>query len=301
MTNDKRVKCESEFVPRKYWKYLAAFVVGMWVMFFIGLYELPLFGEARLYFLDVGQGDAILIRSPEGHNILVDGGPKSVVMSELSEVLPFFGRDIDLMVLTHPHADHIEGLVEVLKRYEVGALLLTGIAYDNNYYEEFLKDVFELRDRGDLDVYIAESSVDFRVGSVYLDVLYPIESLAGRKIGNLNNSSIVMRVSLLGGGGFGASGWRSVLLSGDCEVECEEEVLEAGFDIDADVMKAGHHGSKTAASEEFVRAVSPEVVVIQCGVENKFRHPHAETLRTFYRFGVREVWRNDLDGRVEIL
>jgi competence protein ComEC len=293
----------AQFVPRKYWKYLAAFVISFWAMIIVALLQMPGTG-VRIWFLDVGQGDSILIQTGTGENILIDGGPRGKVLEELADVLPFFARKIDLMVLTHPHADHIEGLVEVLKRYEVGAVLLTGVAYDNNYYEEFLREVSRMRDgggdglAGGLRVFVAEASVDYRVGDVYLDVLYPLESLAGRRIENLNNSSVVLRASWVATLEDGSFGWRRALLSGDCEIECEEEVLAAGFLVESEIYKAGHHGSKTASSAEFVEAVSPEVVVIQAGKDNKFRHPHAEAMRTFYRAGVREIWRNDLDGRV---
>jgi len=282
-------------LERKWWKYFVFGLAFAWAGFFVAVGQMPS-SEAAIWFLNVGQGDATLIRSPEGHNVLIDGGPGTVVMEELSEVLPFFARQIDLMVLTHPHADHIEGLVEVLKRYKVGSLLLTGVSYNNVYYEEFLKNVRDLSEAGELDLYFAEASTDFVVGSLYLDVLYPLENLAGRKFSNINNSSIVVRVEGVGGGEFGG---RSFMLTGDCEVECEEEVLAAGEDVDSDILKAGHHGSKTASSHEFVEAVSPSVGVISCGETNKFGHPHSESLRTFYRLGVDEIFRTDLDGRIE--
>ncbi len=284
---DRHTKVRPEILPRKYWKYFASAVMLAAALLIVGWRELP-DGRAHLWFLDVGQGDAVLIQTPEGHNVLIDGGPKSKVLEELSEVLAYFNRQIDLMVLTHPHADHLEGLVEVLKRYEVGAVLITGVGYNNHYYDEFLRDVGAMRDDGELDVFVAEAGMDFKVGSLYLDVLYPFEPLIGRTISNVNNSSIVIRATL---------GWRA-MLTGDCEVECEEEILEAGFELGADILKAGHHGSKTASSAEFVEAVGPEIAVIQLGEDNKFGHPHAETLRAFYRAGIREIFRNDLDGRI---
>lgn len=240
-------------------------------------------GGASVYFLDVGQGDSVLIRSSDGDNILVDGGPSSLVLDRLGEVLPFWSRKIDLLVLTHPHDDHIIGLISVLERYEVSAVLITGVKYKSAYYDEFLR----LIDEAGVKVYFAEAPVDFKFGDVFLDVIYPFFSIVDDEFSNLNNSSIVIKVSFSDG--------ESVLLTGDCEVECESEILDA--DIDADVLKAGHHGSRTASSAAFVKAVSPEKVVISVGAGNKFGHPHAETLRTFS--GVR-VFRTDLDGTVEM-
>jgi len=300
-------------LPKKYWKYASGGLVLALVLLVAAWTELP-DRKMHLQFLDVGQGDAILIQTPEGHNILIDGGPKSNVMEELSDTLPFFNRDIDFMVLTHPHADHLEGLVEVLERYRVKAVLITGVAYNNVYYDEFLKELSRLVSEGGesgdggngesgvagesgFKLFIAQANMDFRVGSVLFDVIYPISSLAGREVTNLNNSSIVMRVSYKDLGG--SDGEQRILLSGDCEIECEEEILAEGIDLRADIYKAGHHGSKTASSPSYVQAIAPKIAVIQCGEGNKFGHPHAETLRTFYSLGITDVWRNDLDGRIE--
>ena len=282
-------------LSRKYWKYFTGGLVIALALVVAAWTSLP-DGRMHVNFLDVGQGDAILIQTPEGHNILVDGGPKSNVMEGLSDVLPFFNRGIDFMVLTHPHADHIEGLVEVLKRYEVRAVLMTGVAYNNVYYKEFLQDISRLAEENGLRLFIAQASVDFRIGSVLLDVVYPISSLAGREIENVNNSSIVIRASYKDEGGVE----RRILLSGDCERECEEEILEEGFDLRADVYKVGHHGSKTASSLPYVREIAPKIAVIQCEEGNKFGHPHAETLRTFGSLGIEDVRRNDLEGTVEM-
>lgn len=241
---------------------------------------------ASVYFLDVGQGDSVLIRSSDGDNILIDGGPSSLVLDRLGEILPFWSRDIDLLVLTHPHDDHLVGLISVLERYEVSAVLITGVSYKSVYYDEFLR----LIDLAGVKVYFAEAKVDFKFGDVYLDVIYPFFSIVDDEFSNLNNSSIVIRAV------FG--GEKSVLLTGDCEVECESEIL--GEDIDTDLLKAGHHGSKTASSLEFVKAVSPEDVVISVGAGNKFGHPHAETLSVFEEVGVSKIFRTDLDGTVEM-
>lgn len=283
-------------IPRKYWKYLAVWVVVMCSLLIVAFLELP-DGKMHLFFLDVGQGDSILIQTPEGHNVLIDGGPRSKVLEELTETLPFFNKKIDFMVLTHPHSDHLEGLVDVIKRYEVGVILITGVQYSNHYYKEFLNDLYVLDESGEIDLFVAQADLDFRVGSLFFDTIYPIYSLAGKSVSNLNNSSIAMRVLYQDPDGK----LNKILLTGDCEVEIEEEILESGFEISADIFKAGHHGSKTANSYEFVREVSPSVAVIQCGEANKFGHPHAEVLKIFYQIGIHEVYRNDLDGRVEFV
>jgi len=283
------------YLDKKYWKYPVIGLVLAIAVLIAGWNQLPDVGM-HTWFLDVGQGDAILIQTPEGHNVLVDGGPKSNVMELLSDALPFFNREIDLMILTHPHADHLEGLTEVIKRYKVNAVLLTGVSYNNVYYDEFLRDIDRMINEGSLKFFIARADMDFKVGSVYFDVVYPTSSLAGREIGNLNNSSIVMRVSYKDNSGI----WRRILLSGDCEAECEQEILSEKFDLKSEIYKAGHHGSKTASTLPYVKAIDPDISVIQCGEDNKFGHPHSETLRTFAKLGITQVLRTDIGGTIEM-
>ena len=235
-------------------------------------------------FLDVGQGDSILIQTPNNHIILVDGGAETAVLTELNDVLPFLQKKIDLLVLTHPHSDHIEGLVPVIEKYDVESALITGVDYTNSYYDEFLKDL-----RGEARIYFAYAGTDFEFDDgVFVDVLYPFAPIVGEEFENLNNSSIVLRITY---------GENEILLTGDAESEVETELLESGVPLQSDVMKAGHHGSRTATSSEFLEEVAPSIVVIQCGSDNSFGHPHQETLDNLS--GI-DVYRNDLDGRVTL-
>lgn len=271
-------------VPFKMWQVVAG---GLAVVLVVAgyLWWWRVDGLFHLYFLNIGQGDSVFMVMPTGEQVLVDGGPGNKVIEELSDVMPFFDKTIDVVVLTHPHADHMDGLIEVLKRYEVDTVMITGVAYPGDSYEEFLKEA------GEVDLVVVDSESDFAFGEVAFDVLYPIEQIVGGEFENVNNSSIAMMVEY---------GGRRVLLTGDLELEVEEAVVaEYGSLLDADIFKAGHHGSRTAAHAEFLEAVSPGVVVIQVGVGNDYGHPHAEALREFYRSGVSEILRTDLDGRVE--
>ncbi|MBT5016877.1 MBL fold metallo-hydrolase [Candidatus Peregrinibacteria bacterium] len=260
-----------------------AFIFGVLVIFHFS--RVP-HGELWVDFLDVGQGDAILVTVPSGEQVLIDGGPEQIVLEELAEVMPFLDRKIEVLVLTHPHADHVMGLVPVLQRYEVGAVLLTGAAYENPVYDAFLAEI-RLQN---IPLWIAQSEADFRFGEVFFDVLYPFESVLGQEFKNINNSSIVLRVS-----------WEDfdVVLTGDAEHEVEKELLVTGVDLKAEVLKAGHHGSRTATGAGFLAAVSPETVVIQCGADNQFAHPHKETLARLESLNI-QVLRNDLEGRIRI-
>jgi len=273
-------------------KYL---IIGL-VLSYTGLFwlwnELP-DGMVHLAFLDVGQGDATLITSEYGHNILIDGGPMSNVLTELNGRIPFFMKEIDLMVLTHPHSDHLDGLIEVFKRYEVKNVLITGVEYNNSYYKEFLKNI---SDRENVNVYFARADEDFRIGGLYFDTIYPITSLVGESLKNVNNSSIGFVVSFSDNDGVK----RKILLNGDNEMEVEKEILAEYGDKPerVDIFKASHHGSKTANTMDFLKKFRPTTVVISCGEGNKFGHPHAESIYNFQQIGAK-VLRTDLNGTLE--
>jgi len=265
---------------------LSGLVMG-YIFLFAALWQLP-DGKFHIWFLDVGQGDSILIETPGDNHILIDGGPGPDVLSELSAILPFFEKEIDLLVLSHPHADHINGVIEVLKRYSVKAILFSGVNFAGGAYDEFLREIRAQQ----IDFWIAEASDDFRFGPVILNVIYPREQAAGEEFANLNNSSVAIKVIYDD---------VKILLTGDLETEAEAALVNSGEDLRAEILKAGHHGSKTASSIEFLKKVKPKVVVIQSGEGNSFGHPHDESLNNFEKIGVEKVYRNDLDGRVEFV
>jgi len=245
------------------------------------------FGKFQISFLDVGQGDSIFVRTPDDYTMLIDGGPDTKVLEQIGETLPLYTRTIDLLVLTHPHADHVNGLVEMLKRYDVRRALIVGSKYPNAFY---LK-VLELLKEKKIPVIFADSSRDIKLGSyVYLDILWPGKS-AQKEGENINNSSLAMRILY---------GDKSIFLSGDAEKEEEKQILGYGNNLSADIFKAGHHGSRTASSLELLEAVKPLTAIIQSGVDNSYKHPHAETLKKFFEKGI-EVRRNDKEGKIEFI
>ena len=261
-----------------------AIVVGC-LLLVMSLWQL---GDGMLHisYLNIGQGDAALVRTPGRQYVLIDGGPGDAVLGELAGVMPFFARRIDVVMLSHPHADHLDGLIEVLERYDVGVVMMTGVSYGYKGYERFL-EVIEERD---VEVIFVNGEVDYLLDDVVLDIVYPFESLAGRAFENVNNSSISFRLLY---------GERSFYFSGDLEVEGEEALVASTLDVRSDVLKAGHHGSRTSSSEPLLDLVQPLWAVISCGVDNQFLHPHAETITHFQKRGV-TIYRTDLDGRVEL-
>jgi len=238
-------------------------------------------------FFDVGQGDAILIKTPDHQRILIDGGPSSAVVNKLGENLPFFEKEIDLIILTHPHADHLDGLIEVLKRYEVKKILSTGVTHTTPDYLAWLE---EIKNKNvPMEIARAGETLDFG-GGVKMEFFYPSEDLAGKSVENLNDTSIVAKLIF---------GQTSFLFTGDAEMEVENELIGGGADLKADVLKVAHHGSKNATSQDFLEKVQPKFAVISVGVDNQFGHPNAMTVKRLENVGV-EIFRTDKDGDVKI-
>jgi len=238
-------------------------------------------------FLNVGQGDAILIQTPFGQNILIDGGPDDGVIQELGRELPWWDRQIDLMILTHPHDDHVAGLVEVLKRYQVKKILYTGVVHDSPYYLEWLKSVKERH----IPLIIADRPQTIDLGQdCFFEILSPNTALAGQEVDNLNNSSIVLKL---------VYGQIDFLLMGDAEVEVEEDLLSRDLDLSSQILKIGHHGSNTSSSREFLESVRPSIAIVQVG-ENDFGHPSLRVLSRLERLGAR-VFRNDTNNTIKLV
>jgi competence protein ComEC len=265
-------------------------IFGLAVVIFIGvLFVCSLtFNKFKISFLNVGQGDSIFVRTPDDYTILVDGGPSGAVLEELAKVMPIYNRTIDVLILSHPHADHVNGLVEIVKRYNIKSVFIVGAEYGNAYYEKFLEVLKENK----VDVNFANSKRDIKVGGdVYIDVVWPVKTMVGEKFENINNASLAVKIIYSD---------KIIFLGGDAEKEEEGQILESGFDINANLLKAGHHGSKTASSQEFLNAVNPQTVVIQSGKDNSFGHPHKQTLEKLFNMGI-EVRRNDSEGRIDFI
>jgi len=231
-------------------------------------------------FFDIGQGDSSFIEIPNGYQILVDGGPNSKVLEKLSKQMPFWDRTIDLIILTHPEHDHLSGLLGVLERYKVENILWTGVINNTSEFQEWS----ELIKKEGAKIYIAQKGQIIKAGNAYAKILYPFENLEGTEPKNINDTSIVFSLFYDD---------NSFLFTGDVSKSVE---LKLGK-VDSDVLKVGHHGSKTSTSRSFVEMVSPEIAVISLGKENSYGHPHLNTLQSLE--GVK-VLRTDLEGDIKI-
>lgn len=268
-------------------KILLAFLVLANILAWLAVYELAGTRSLEVVFFAIGQGDSIFIESPQGHQILIDGGPDSTVLRKLTRVMPFWDRTIDLVILTHPQKDHLFGLVEVLERYKVENILWTGVAADTFLYREWLKKLKQER----ANIHFAKAGQRIRAGNWQMVILYPFEDLENQKVKELNDSSIVARLVF---------GRNSFLFIGDLSQSKEKEIIEefSPSSLDSDVLKVGHHGSKTSSSREFLETVTPEFAVISVG-KNHFGHPHEEVLKRLKEVGAK-VLRTDREGDIVI-
>ncbi len=233
-------------------------------------------GKLHFYALDVGQGDALLMVTPSGRTILMDAGPDLSALQKLSEVLPLLRRRVDLIVLSHPHQDHLGAFPDLLERYQVDAALLSGIQYPNADYLRMLRLMKEKNVR----VMIPDPSKDIDMGDgVVLDVLYPKPGLLGKKGSedDVNNTSVALRVLYKD---------QSILLTGDMEVPEEHKILATGADVSATILKVAHHGSRTSSSTGWLLASHAHTAVISVGRNNKFKHPNTDVLERLEHFGL---------------
>lgn len=245
------------------------------------------YGLLRVFFLDVGQGDAELIDF-NGKQVLIDGGPDGKILQELGKVMSFYDRSIDLVILTHPHADHVTGLVEVLKKYEVGQIVENYTPYNTAEYAEWNKE------KSSVAVTQAQAGQIIDLGDgVAITILYPLNPKGDDEsfLKNPHDGMVVLRLD------YGKEG---ILFMGDAEAKTEYKLSASSVELSAQFLKIGHHGSKTSTSEEFLKAVDPILVFIEVGKKNKYGHPHQEVLERLENHGIK-YYRTDIDGTVELI
>ena len=245
-------------------------------------------GQLHVHFLDVGQGDSTLIVTPSGRQMLIDGGPDGDVVSQrLAEVLPGGDRSLDVVLMTHLDSDHSHGLLAVLDRFAVGAVLTGGHTVDSPVRPEWEQALMR---KGISPVEVRAGHRIVLEDGVELEVLNPVP---GRPLGDTNNDSVVVRLEY---------GNVSVLLTADMEDEAELRLAGSSPEISSTVLKAGHHGSGTSSSQAFLNAVGPAVAVISAGLDNQYGHPAPEVLeRLETSVGTQNVYRTDLHGTIEFV
>lgn len=232
--------------------------------------------DLKVAYLDVGQGDSIYIEAPNGNQLLVDGGPDGGVIEKLSEVMPLYDRSIDVALATHPDKDHIGGLPFVLDRYKVDNVFVSGAKADTAIY----KTLEEKIDASGVHEIIARRGMRVHLSSdVYFDILFPDTDTSQFK--EKNEASIVGRLVYKN---------KSFLFTGDSPIKIEQHLVALnGKELKSDVLKLGHHGSRTSTSENYLGFVSPEYAIISAGCKNSYGHPHKEVLVLLEKFKISKL------------
>lgn len=241
--------------------------------------------DAELHFIDIGQGDAAMVITDEAV-VVVDCGP--VASSDvLTEYVRRYTDKIDCLVITHPHEDHMGGASALINEFEIGEIIMEG--YDEFEYDApaFYERAYDAMEKRGLYPVLAVPGESHTYGDISLKILAPI-----RDYDDPNNNSIVLRLDADG---------TSAIFTGDAEILSEDDILKEYYsDLDADVLKVGHHGSSTSTSEKFYLAVSPDIAVISCAADNDYGHPHRETRALFKKYS-QEYYRTDEVGSVVLV
>lgn len=239
-------------------------------------------GSSRLEVavLDVGQGDCILVVFDTGETMLIDASTKSSAETILNKLDSRGIKEIDILVATHPHADHIGGMEYVVRNYDIGCVYMPDMKSSSKTYKQLISAINEK----DIPILEGYAGLDFSFGPSVCTIVSPQKDTDK----DANNESIVIFLDY---------GETDFLFTGDIEAWGEEAILSEGYTIDADVLKVAHHGSRGSTTEEFLSAVSPEYAVISCGTGNTYGHPHDEALELLSRHGI-ETYRTDIIGDV---
>jgi len=236
----------------------------------------------RVHFIDVGQGDSILIQTPANREaILIDGGSREAEEQVVNYLQQQGVKKINLLIVTHPHEDHLGGLLKVLQLFPVEKIIDSGKRHNTSTYRNYLKTVLEKK----IPLEVAkDQSFTWEGGSV-LQVLGPVR----KDYEEVNDYSVVTKL---------VYGKIAFLFTGDMEKEAERDLLAQ--DLSATILKVGHHGSRSSTSAQFLRQVKPEAAIISLGANNDYGHPHKITLKKLDKSKVK-VYRTDLQGSIEVI
>jgi len=258
----------SFFPSRLFW-----FLGGIFLLLCFGLGKNILLAssEERIIFFDVF-GDATLLQSKEGHNIVVDGGKNEIILQKLSNTLPLWNQEIDLLVITHFDSDHLFGALQILKHFSVHYILVNKSTKNTALFKDF---AHTLREKN-IPLFLGDKDQDFSLGGIKLDTIV-LEKIFPEQ----NNNSLVQRISTEN---------TTLLLTGDIEKKVEKELIQTTQKLKSVLIKIPHHGSKSSLSSEFLAAISPEKAIIIAHKSNPYGHPHQEKITQLQKAGI--LWKS---------
>jgi len=236
-------------------------------------------GEAAVHFIDVGQGDSVLVQTNQG-SVLIDGGDNHMGDRVVTYLRNAGISELTYVIATHPHADHIGGLIAVLNEFPVGTLIMPPVTHTTRTFERFLDAI----ENNDVPLKEPVAGNTFSVGDAVFTIIAPNSS--GHQ--NLNDYSVSVRIVV---------GSTSFIVTGDAEEISELEMIQAGHYLSADALRVGHHGSRTSTTQEFLDAVNPSIAVISVGRDNGHGHPHRVVMDRLQDAGIR-IYRTDEHGHI---
>lgn len=243
--------------------------IGLMSLYLIVSHVIP--SKLRVSFLDVGQGDAILIQTPSGRSVLIDGGATNIILARIASEMSYFDNDIDVMVATHPDADHVTGLIPVLEKYKIAMVVVSPVEGSTKVFDDLNVHISDEH----ADVYVAHAGdvIDFHDG-VIAQILYPPLSYRGKK-SDTNDASVSMVITY---------GDESFLLTGDLPSNDESKLITESLPKNITVYKVGHHGSKYSSGEHLLSYIKPEYAVVSAGKDNKYGHPNPEAIERLQKY-----------------
>ena len=277
-------------MDKKFLLFFVGFLLALNILAWQTVFVLNMPKNLRVDFLDVGQGDSAFIQTPGGHQIVIDGGPDSKVMGKLAERMPFWDKYLDLVILSHPEKDHMQGLLDILKVYKTDYILWNGVKKTEPEYLAWI-NVLEKQKKMGAKILVAQAGQEIVAGNVLIDTLFPFESLEGKEIKSSSNDSCVVSKIIYGKNSF--------LFTGDIDATAEKALANANKLGNDDVLKVAHHGSKYSTSDLFLADVSAKFAIIEVG-KNTYGHPTPEVLQRLANFGVKTL-RTDQKGDITVL
>lgn len=271
--------------------FFTIFLLFLNIIFWQEVFKLENSHNLEINFLDVGQGDSIFIQSPQNHQILIDGGPDYSIMQKLSERMSFWDKTLDLVILSHPESDHMQGLVEALKYYKADYILWSGIEKDTPEYYKWI-NVLKNQEKEGTKILIAKLGEEIKAGNIKIEIIHPFDSLEKKEFKNsANDTSVVLKLIY---------GENSFIFTGDISSKTEEKIIDYKPNLNLDVLKVAHHGSKYSTSELFLSVVQPKIAIISVGFKNIYGHPTDDVLQRLKKFGIK-IGRTDVNGDIKLI